>query len=145
VECTLVVIGLIDKKCKEEIDLLGIACENHVNSSRDQVISLYQSSSVVVFASLHEGFGLPIVESQAMWRPLVTSDLEPMKSVAGPGAILVDPYSVESIRSAILELLSSDESADEIVEKGIYNSRKYSPGEVTRLYLDLYAKIINET
>jgi len=66
-----------------------------------ELVEAYRRCDMVVFASLYEGFGLPILEAQAMGRPVITSNFGAMREAAGDGALLVDPYSVESIRDAV--------------------------------------------
>jgi len=61
----------------------------------------------VLFPSTFEGFGLPIVEGQKAGRPVITSDLSPMRETAGAGACLVDPYDSTSIRQGVLRIMGS--------------------------------------
>ena len=69
-----------------------------------ELVEAYRRCDMVVFASLYEGFGLPILEAQAMGRPVITSNFRAMREAAGDGALLVDPYSVEAIRDAVLRI-----------------------------------------
>lgn len=69
-----------------------------------ELASLYRSTSGLVFASLYEGFGLPILEAFYHGCPVVTSRVSSMPEVAGEAAIYCDPYSVESIAEAISQL-----------------------------------------
>lgn len=109
--------------------------------SDDQVICEYQKSDIVCFASLYEGFGLPILEAQAIGRPLITSRLEPMSVVAGKGARLVNPESSEEISSAIDEILQSVELRKELLQSGKQNVVKYTEQEVAGLYFQIYQNI----
>lgn len=59
--------------------------------------ALYSGAIALVFPSLFEGFGLPILEAQACGCPVVTSNTSSMPEVAGKGAILVDPYQIDDI------------------------------------------------
>ena len=67
--------------------------------SNQEILDEYMNCDIVSFPSLYEGFGMPIIEGQAVGRVVFTSDLEPMKEIAGDAALLVDPYSIESIRN----------------------------------------------
>ena len=66
-----------------------------------ELVREYRRCDAVCFISLSEGFGLPIIEAQAMKKPVLTSDCSPMREVAGPGAWLVNPECVSSIRSEL--------------------------------------------
>ena len=62
------------------------------------MIQEYKDADLISFPSTFEGFGMPIIEGQAVGRPVITSNIEPMVSVAADAAILVDPFNIESIR-----------------------------------------------
>jgi glycosyltransferase involved in cell wall biosynthesis len=67
----------------------------------DELARLYRGARCLVYASLYEGFGLPVVEALACGCPVVTSAESAMAEVAGEDAVYVDPEDVESIRSGI--------------------------------------------
>jgi glycosyltransferase involved in cell wall biosynthesis len=69
-----------------------------------ELSSLYRSASGLLFASLYEGFGLPILEAFFHGCPVVTSRVSSMPEVAGEAAMYCDPYSVESITDALAQL-----------------------------------------
>jgi glycosyltransferase involved in cell wall biosynthesis len=71
------------------------------------IINLYKGALLVAFVSLYEGFGLPIVEAMRAGVPVLTSNAAAMPEVAGDAAILIDPYSVDSIVDG-LNLLAFD-------------------------------------
>lgn len=93
---------------------------------------------MVVFASLYEGFGLPILEAQAMGRPVITSNFGAMKEAAGEGALFVDPYSVESIRAAILRIKNEPRLREELVRKGLENVERFRPVAIAERYAEIY-------
>lgn len=68
---------------------------------------LYQGAVGLVYPSLHEGFGLPILEAFANSCPVLTSNLSSMPEVAGDAAILVDPFDTDSIYSGMVKLLDT--------------------------------------
>ncbi|MGJ4952567.1 glycosyltransferase [Bradyrhizobium sp. HKCCYLS20291] len=65
--------------------------------------ALYTEARALLFPSLDEGFGWPIIEAQACGCPVVTSDREPMRSIAGPAALLIDPDRLEQAAQLIAE------------------------------------------
>lgn len=87
---------------------LGIA--DHVRVlgavSGDELGYLYSRAKLLVLPSLHEGFGLPILEAFQFGVPAVTSDCSAMPEVAGKGAVLVNPFDVDSIRRGIESVLT---------------------------------------
>jgi glycosyltransferase involved in cell wall biosynthesis len=71
--------------------------------------ALYADCDFVVQPAFYEGFGLPILEAMTFGKPVITSNLSSMPEVAGDAALLVDPYSIESIADAMHQLISDDE------------------------------------
>jgi glycosyltransferase involved in cell wall biosynthesis len=86
--------------------------------SSERLPQLYRGAEAVVFVSLYEGFGLPILEAMASHVPVVTSKVSAMPEVAGDAALLVDPHSVNAIASALLRITSDQELRTDLIAKG---------------------------
>jgi glycosyltransferase involved in cell wall biosynthesis len=139
--CQLQVIGDLDSEQRSLCGRLGVPyCALGVVSD-EQLVQAFRRCDMVVFASLYEGFGLPILEGQATGRPVITSKLSSLPEAAGEGALLVDPYSVEDIRSAILRLIKDPELRRSLVEKGLINVKKFRPEAIAARYADIYREI----
>lgn len=137
--CHLRIVGKLSVNQIKLLNNSGISYSNVFNISDKELLDEYKQCDIVNFISTYEGFGMPIIEGQAMGRVVVTSNLEPMKSVAGNGAILVNPYDLNSIRDgykkAILEY-------NEFVSKGAENVKRFNVSNIALQYLDLYNEII---
>jgi glycosyltransferase involved in cell wall biosynthesis len=145
--CRLEIVGTMakDRETKRLID-------EKTNGPRDQrpevkelgrltdeeLVEAYRRSDMVVFASLYEGFGLPILEAQAMGRPVITSNFGAMREAAGDGALLVDPYSVEEIRAAIMRIKNEPGLREELVRKGRENAEKFRADAIALKYAQIY-------
>jgi glycosyltransferase involved in cell wall biosynthesis len=92
----------------------------------ETLASLYRLASVFVFPSLYEGFGLPPLEAMASGTPVVTSNVSSLPEVTGDAAILVDPYSVESIVEGITRVLNDPVLAATLRERGLARAREFS-------------------
>ena len=88
--------------------------------------ALYCGSSLFLFPSLYEGFGLPILEAMACGVPVVTSDRYSMPEVAGEAAILVDPEDPGQLAQAIREVLSNPATRNALVCKGLERVESFS-------------------
>lgn len=94
--------------------------------SEDELVDLYNLADGYVFPSLYEGFGLPILEAQKCGCPVLTSNVTSCPEVAGEGAIIVDPYSVNDIADGILILTTDKKKREKLVKKGFENVKRYS-------------------
>lgn len=86
---------------------------------------LYSGAQALLFPSLFEGFGLPIIEAQACGCPVLTSNISSMPEVAGEGAVLVNPYSVEDIARGMIKA-QGPKFKSQIVEIGFENIKRFS-------------------
>jgi len=87
---------------------------------------LYSASTMLVFPSLHEGFGLPIIEAMACGVPVVCSDIEPMREVAGGAALLVDPMSEEAIAGGMIKALADADLRRRLIQKGLKRAQDFT-------------------
>ncbi len=94
-----------------------------VGPSNEQLQALYSGALATLFPSLEEGFGWPIVESQACGCPVVIADRPPMNEVAGGAAILIDPADPATAASRIAEALTEPA---ELRESGLRNAATFS-------------------
>jgi glycosyltransferase involved in cell wall biosynthesis len=88
--------------------------------------ALYRMASVFAFPSLYEGFGLPPLEAMSCGTPVVTSRMSALPEVVDEAALLVDPYSVESIATGITAVLDDEALRERLVEKGRARARAFS-------------------
>lgn len=94
--------------------------------SEEELAALYQGALALVFPSLYEGFGLPIVEAMACGTPVLTSTITAMPEVAGDAAVYVDAYQVESIADGLKKLAADPDLRNELRERGIIRAELYS-------------------
>jgi glycosyltransferase involved in cell wall biosynthesis len=111
------------------------------NLSRDELRDEYNSSNILYFASTKEGFGLPILEAQSLGIPVITSKTTAMPYVSGEGAVLVDPYSVESIRETLLLFVNRGMDIEDLKEKGFKNIERFTMFNFIESYKNLYNAI----
>ncbi len=142
IRCQLVLIGPLDNALKNKLIECDINYMSRENLTHEEICQQYVDCDIVSFVSLAEGFGMPIIEAQASGRPLITSNLSPMSEVAGDGACLVDPLDVSQIRAGILRIIADPDYRDQLVERGLLNAVRFSPGTISGQYHDLYRRIV---
>ncbi len=96
----------------------------------------------LIFASLYEGFGIPILEAFACGIPVITSNLSSMPEVAGDAALLVDPYDAETISQAIIKMFDDGELRNKLIETGLRRSSLFSWHKTASETLEVYKKLL---
>lgn len=134
----LIIIGKLTHPQKQLLLENKISYHENTHLSLEKMIDVYLTSSMLHFCSLTEGFGLPILEAQSTGLPVITSNIAPMSTVAGSGAILVDPYKTDEIRQAILEIHNNSALRESLVHAGYNNVKKYTLDTVAESYLEIY-------
>jgi glycosyltransferase involved in cell wall biosynthesis len=142
--CVLVIIGTLSATQERLLREYQVRYENYPAASDQEILTYYDEADIVLFVSAYEGFGLPILEAQAVGRPVVTSNREPMRSVAGQGAILVDPEDVEAIREAVRAIVNNIELQTNLCSRGLENVKHYGPENIALKYSNLYERIMVE-
>lgn len=95
----------------------------------------------LVFPSLWEGFGLPVLEAMACGTPVITSNLSSLPEVAGDAAILIDPYNIGEITEAMQAIATNSELRSRLSSQGITHSQQFSwekTGKATAEVLSRY-------
>ena len=103
---------------------------------------LYNSAFAFLFASLKEGFGIPILESMACGTPVITSNTSSMPEVAGKEGILVNPEDIDEIAQMMLKLENDDKFYCQQREYGLQHAKAFSWKETTLRLLNIYKELI---
>ena len=145
INCHLRVIGLLNDETRNLLVEKRISFSSSSNLNDEQIREEYVKADIVSFCSTFEGFGLPIIEAQAMLTPVITSAISPMKEVAGTGAALADPDDYKSIRRGILRIISDPDYRQQLIANGIDNIEKYKPDKISLQYEAIYQEMIKES
>jgi len=141
IDCKLIIIGKLQSEQSALLEEYKIDFENYSNLSYAEIIEHYKNCDIVTFVSTYEGFGVPILEANAIGRPIITSNISPMSEVANGSAFLVNPYKINEIKNAIIKLIDSEIDRKKLVEKGLENAKKYSAQNIAKQYAELYKKM----
>lgn len=100
---------------------------------------LYRGARLLVFPSLYEGFGLPILEAMASGVPVVASHTSSMPEVAGDAALLIDPRKPPEIAAGISRVLTDDQLRRTLIQRGLARVQRYTWDAAAQKTLALYA------
>ncbi len=139
----LVVTGELPKdfenpKRKEEYLHEDVIWTNFV----DDVTQWIACSDGLIYTSLYEGFGIPILEAFACGVPVISSNCSSMPEVAGDAAILVDPYNKAEIGRAIAEIYNNEKKRQKMIEAGLQRNRNFSWEKTALQTFNLYKRLI---
>jgi glycosyltransferase involved in cell wall biosynthesis len=118
----------------KRIRLLG-----HVDGRH--LLALLRGAACLVFPSLYEGFGLPVLEAMAAGTPVITSKTSSMPEVAGDAALYVDPYDVRSIASALSGLIEDTALRRRMSERGRERAKLFDQNAYVERLAKLYASL----
>jgi alpha-1,3-rhamnosyl/mannosyltransferase len=108
----------------------------------DDLKAVYNGALSLVYPSLYEGFGLPIVEAMACGCPVICSNAASMPEVAGDAAILIDPHRSDELAHAIDTLVHDTDLRNSLVVKGFKQASTFTWDDAARKTLDVFRKMI---
>lgn len=143
----LVIVGRAGWQCEALVEALAarrygdtVVWLRHVPDA--DLPKLMKAAAALVFPSLYEGFGLPVLEAFAAGTPVVTSNGSALPEVAGDAALLVDPLDPASIAKAMLSVLEDATLAAGLRAKGRLRARQHSWDRTASMTLDVYRRVL---
>lgn len=140
-QCHISIIGKLSPSQIDSLRVNKISYENKVGLSDSELIEEYKRTDLISFISLFEGFGMPIVEANAIGRPVITSNIPVLNEVANNSAVFVNPYDINDIRDGYKEILTNKALREEIVKKGLINAERFNAKRIVKEWKRLYEAI----
>ena len=103
---------------------------------------LYQSASVLLYTSLYEGFGIPILDAFCSGLPVITSNISSMPEVGGDAAIYVNPLKVEDIKEKLKLVTGDFDLRDMMIKKGFKRVKEFSWEKCAKQTLEVYRRLV---
>ncbi len=103
----------------------------------------YSGAEVFVLPSLYEGFGFPVLEAMACACPVITSNTSSLPEVVGEAGIMIDPYDTDSLAQAMMQVLTDSELSNNMIRKGLEQSKRFSWEKAAEQTLEVYNKVKN--
>jgi glycosyltransferase involved in cell wall biosynthesis len=105
------------------------------------LMSLVRGARAVLFPSLYEGFGLPVLEAMSLGTPVITATESSLPEIGGDAVLQVNPYDTDAIRKAIVAVASDDGLCAELSQRGLVQAEKFSPAIYRQRLTALYASL----
>lgn len=103
---------------------------------------LYSAARVLLYPSLYEGFGLPILEAMACGTPVITANISSMPEVGGEAALYVGPHQVADIREKLDTIMSDQKLRQDLIKKGFERVEKFSWEKTAKETATVYRKVV---
>lgn len=115
----------------------------HINPEDQPAV--YQSAAFLIYPSVYEGFGLPIIEALYSKIPVITSPCSSLPEAAGPGALYADPHSPEDLAGKISTLLHDKPAREKLIAEGFKHVQKFNANTVAEALIKTYIKTIGHS
>ncbi|MDJ0660146.1 MAG: glycosyltransferase family 1 protein [Crocosphaera sp.] len=109
----------------------------------EQLPIIINKALALVFPSLWEGFGFPVLEAMGCGTPVITSNLSSLPEVAGDAALLINPYNVEELTTAMEKIATDDEMRSQLKRLGLQQAKKFSWEMTGQKTLELLKQFLN--
>jgi glycosyltransferase involved in cell wall biosynthesis len=106
----------------------------------EELRALYGAADVMVFPSIYEGFGLPVLEAMACGTPVITSNATSIPEVAGDAAVLIDPRSPDELAAALVSVLEDADRAASLRRKGFERIKAFTWDRTARETFEVYKR-----
>jgi len=137
----LLCMGELTPAARAEAEALGLGKQllpTGYVTDEEVVAGLYSMSQCLAYNTLHETFGMPILEGFACGCPVITSDVTAMPEVAGGAALLMkDPTDAEELFQRLREVADSEALREDLKERGLARAAQFSWRETARRYLNI--------
>ncbi len=132
------------REVRETIETLGLESAVRLPGYVDfaDLPGLYSLAEAALYPSLHEGFGLPVVEAMACGSPVITSANSSLIEVAGKAALMLEDPGPNAIAAALNRILSSQDLRDELAGRSIENARRFSWSKAAAQTHQVYENVI---
>ncbi|MFM9840735.1 MAG: glycosyltransferase family 4 protein [Cyclobacteriaceae bacterium] len=142
IKCKLDIVGHLSQETLEKLKFYKIDYTVSANLSDMEIVKKYEQADIISFVSTYEGFGLPIIEANAIGRVVVTSNTSSMPEIAGNSAHLVNPFDSASIRSGFMKVINDTLYREKLILNGFGNVKRFEPTEIVAQYVNLYNSLI---
>lgn len=108
---------------------------------KDDLPYYYSSAIALIFPSLYEGFGLPVLEAMACGCPVITANTSSIPEVIGDVGIMLDPNDVDGFKNAMKEILENQRLREDMIRNGIKRAKEFSWDKTAKMTVQVYKEL----
>lgn len=144
----LVIVGRPVGNCQQELEKyvfkMGMSSRVIIlnNVSTLDLPVLYQLSSLFVYPSFYEGFGIPLLEALTSGIPVISSKGSCLEEAGGPGSIYIDPRNAAELGNAMDQILSDTLKREQMVQNGHLHAEQFSDKNIAKKVMNVYSSLI---
>ena len=110
--------------------------------SERELAALYAGATLLLYPSLYEGFGLPVLEAMACGTPVIASNTSSIPEIAGEAALLIDPTDITAMSNAMQRLIDEPSLCQQLIESGRVRASQFNWQFSAKLMLTLLSKVV---
>ena len=103
---------------------------------------IYRMAKAMIYPSLYEGFGIPVLEALSSGVPVITSNVSCLPETGGDAALYIDPHSVEDLVATLQRLRADDAFRNELIEKGYRQAARFNLKDCSAAIMEVYQKLL---
>jgi len=135
----LVIVGHLPKGFKKDEFKGDIIYTGYI--SDEKVYSIFKKASLLVFPSLYEGFGIPVLEAFHHGVPVACSNIPSLREIAGNSALFFDPYDINEIAKCIINIMENFELRKKLIQSGLERERRFTWNNSASKLIHIYKEV----
>lgn len=149
-ELDLVFTGALtqpEKELREAVDVMGLKKRVHFLGylSDEQLSAVFQGCQFLIFPSLYEGFGIPLLEAFIFGKPVLCSQVGSLPEIGAKAAYYFDPRKPLAIVTAIEYIMNNPKLATELIQQGYEQVSKFSREDMALRYLEIFSQTLQKS
>lgn len=104
--------------------------------------AIYQQAICMIYPSIFEGFGIPVLEALFSQLPVITGNISCLPEAGGDAALYINPLDEQQMADAMLKIVSDENLRQSMIEKGVHHAQKFSPYNCASAVMQVYKKLI---
>lgn len=142
INCHLRIVGVLTDVQMSLLNKNNVDYSFVCDLTDNEILIEYINSDIISFPSLYEGFGMPVIEGQAIGRAVLSSNIEPINEISCcKCALLVNPLSTEEIKAGFKKIIDNSDLRESLIRQGLINVNRFRLNKVVGDYLLIYNKL----